>query len=305
MTKPASSLRPLTELLIASVFWGFGFPATIWALQTLSFPAISLYRFFGAFAIGFAILLATRVKWKDIKHEMELARGLGFWLAATLILQTWGMLTTSASKSAFITVLYVIFVPLLAAVLDREKLSIRNTFCIVLALVGTAGIVNIHDFSLNFGDALTIGNAVTAALHIRMMGKIAPKSRNHFALNVMQCFWTAIFTLPFAVLQLANPGLFQGGWNLFAMDSKGLLGLLSLTLGSSLFAFFLQVRAQKHLSASVAALLFLMESPFAAIFAAILLGERMTPMQIGGAVLIFSACLAASLPKKMAPGAHP
>lgn len=305
MTKPASSLRPLTELLIASAFWGFGFPATIWALQTLSFPAISLYRFAGAFVVGFLLLLAGRVKWKDLRHELELSRGLGFWLATTLILQTWGMLTTSASKSAFLTVLYVIFVPLLAAVLDREKLSVRNTFCIVLALIGTAGIVNIHDFSLNLGDALTIGNAIAAAFHIRLMGKVAPRSRNPFALNVMQCFWTAVFTLPFAALQLTHPHFFHGGWDIFAMDAKGLLGLLSLTLGSSLFAFFLQVRAQGHLSASVAALLFLMESPFAAVFAALLLGERMSSLQIAGAVLIFSACLAASLPKKMAPGAHP
>ena len=305
MTKPVSMLRPLTELTLASVFWGFGFIGTVWALQFLSFPAIIFYRFFGAFFFGSLFLFWSKTSWKELKHEFRLSRALGFWLALTLILQTWGLITTSPGKSAFITVLYAVFVPGLAALLDKEKLSLRNTFCLVLALIGTGLIVNLEISALTLGDLLTFGNAVAAAFHIRLMGQTAHRSRGHFTFNIFQCFWTAIFVLPLVILQLAHPNLFQGGWDLFNMDAKAWLGILSLTFGSSLLAFYLQVRAQEKLSPTIASLLFLMESPFSALFAAWLLHERMTSVQISGAVLIFGACVLASLPQKWAPGAHP
>ena len=305
MKKPESMLRPLTELTLASVFWGFGFVATVWALQFLSFPAVIFYRFFGAFFFGAIFLLWSKPSWKEIKHELELSRILGFWLAFTLILQTWGLITTSPGKSAFITVLYVVFVPGLAALLDKEKLSLRNTFCLILALIGTGLIVNLEMSALTLGDLLTLGNALTAAVHIRLMGKVAPRSRRHFTLNTLQCFWTALFVSPLLILQWAHPTLFHGNWDLLALDSNAWIGILSLTFGSSMLAFFLQVRAQEKLSSTVAALLFLMESPFSAIFAAWLLHERMSALQISGAVLIFVACVSASLPEKLAPGAHP
>jgi drug/metabolite transporter (DMT)-like permease len=295
----------LIELTFASVFWGFGFIGTIWALRFLSFPAVIFYRFIGAFLAGALLWLWTRPKWSELKHELELSRGAGFWLAVTLILQTWGLLSTTATKSAFITVLYVVFVPLLAAIFDREKLSLRNTFCLTLALVGTGMIVNLEFSGLSNGDLLTLGNALAAAFHIRVMGQLAPRSKNHYNFNLFQCFWTALFTLPLLGLELVNEHLFKGNWNLEAMDGKGWIGILSLTFGSSLLAFFLQVRAQKKLSATVAAILFLMESPFSAFFAVWLLGDVLSPVQVIGAAIIFISCLAASLPKKMAPGAHP
>ncbi len=305
MTKHASSLRPLIELTIASVFWGFGFIATIWALKFLSFPAVIFYRFAGAFLAGSLFWLFTRPTFKELAFEFELSRTPGFWLAAALILQTWGLMTTSATKSAFITVLYVVIVPLLAAVLDRERLSVRNTICLVIALIGTAMIVNLEIKGLGFGDLLTLAAALAAALHIRIMGNVAPRSKSHFNFNILQCLWTTLFVLPVLVLEWTHPHLFPGSWSLRGMDSNAWIGMTSLVFGSSLLAFYLQVRAQQHLSATVAALLYLMESPFSAIFAVWLLGDHLTLTQILGATFIFISCMTASLPRKLAPGAHP
>ena len=305
MTKPESSLRPLIELTFASVFWGFGFIGTIWALHFLSFPALLIYRFLGAFLFGSLYWLYRRPTRAQLKHEFELSRAGGFWLAVTLVLQTWGLETTTATKSAFLTVLYVVFVPLLAALLDREKLSVRNTLCLIGALCGTGMIVNMEWSDLALGDFLTLANALAAAFHIRTMGRLAPRSWDHFTFNVFQCLWTTLFILPVVGVQLVHPGAFPGGWNLVSLDFRGWFGLMSLIWGSSLLAFFLQVRAQRKLSATVASLLFLMESPFSAFFAAWLLGERLGLQQVLGAAVIFIACMTASLPQKLAPGAHP
>jgi drug/metabolite transporter (DMT)-like permease len=65
-------------------------------------------------------------------------------------------------------------------------------------------------------------------------------------------------------------------------------------IGSTLIGFALQVRGQKKISATTASIIYQVESPIAAIFAYFLLNERMTPLQIVGASLIFTAALGAS-----------
>lgn len=290
----------LIELTVASVFWGFGFIATIWALQFLSFPAVIFYRFAGAFAFGALLWFWTKPKWADLKREMRLAWPTGLWLGITLFLQTWGLLTTTATKSAFITVLYVVIVPIFAALIDKEKLSRRNGLCLAVALIGTGLIIQVDLSTISIGDVLTLGNAVAAAYHIRLMSQIAPRAKSHYNFNLFQCLWTAILVTPLFFVEGVWPDLFQGSWSLVGLSNEAWIGLLSLTFGSSLLAFFLQVRAQRKLSATVAALLFLMESPFSAFFAAWLLGDRLSFTQMIGAVLIFVACAVASL----RPGHH-
>jgi drug/metabolite transporter (DMT)-like permease len=61
-----------------------------------------------------------------------------------------------------------------------------------------------------------------------------------------------------------------------------------------LFAFFLQIKAQKVLSPSLSSIIFLLESPFASLFAFLLLGDRMTPLQALGGVMIFVAAFTAT-----------
>jgi drug/metabolite transporter (DMT)-like permease len=77
-----------------------------------------------------------------------------------------------------------------------------------------------------------------------------------------------------------------------------IIGLLSLTFGSTLIAFALQVRAQRVLSPSIASLIFLLESPFALIFAIYFLNESMTDLQATGALLIFFSAVGATLAER-------
>jgi drug/metabolite transporter (DMT)-like permease len=64
-------------------------------------------------------------------------------LAGTLILQTWGLHYTTATKSGFITTLYVVFVPLLEALHLRRRISTGLWLCVLGAFVGTLLIVNV------------------------------------------------------------------------------------------------------------------------------------------------------------------
>jgi drug/metabolite transporter (DMT)-like permease len=215
-------------------------------------------------------------------HEFRLSVGAGFWLAATLLPQTWGLKYTTATNSAFITILYVLIVPLLATLFQKIQIPKTHWLLTLSALFGVALMVQIQSLSMNLGDLLTLFCALMAAFHILYVDRVAPKSLNMFILNGFQALWCALFSLPLF--------FFGGSWSLASLSNLTWVGLLLLTLGSSLLAFYLQFRAQKYVNASTASLLFLLESPFSAVLAYFLLNERLTPLQMLGGLIIFMSC---------------
>jgi drug/metabolite transporter (DMT)-like permease len=294
--KATSSPKPLIELFIASIFWGFGYVATIWTLETLHFPAVVFYRFSIAFLIGVLTWFTFRPTFAKLKFDFELSFRAGFWLSATLLLQTWGLVYTTATNSAFITSLYVVFVPLLAALVDREKLSLRTAFACVQAFCGMALIVDIQEIEgINFGDLLTLLGAFTAAFHIRAIDQAAHRAKSSFNFNLFQCLWTSLFCVPLMTLAWSNPKIFTGSFNLLDLSNLGWIGLMALILGSTLLAFFLQIRAQKILHPTIASIFFLLESPLGLAFGFLLLQETLQPLQFVGAALIFVSCSLVSL----------
>jgi drug/metabolite transporter (DMT)-like permease len=134
----------LTELTIAAGFWGFGFVGTIWALEFIGFSAVIFYRFFISFVVGFAIVLIRNVNRKILTHEMKIAIWPAVFLSSCLILQTWGLKTVSASKSSFITVMYVVIVPIIARFWSKENLSRLHWVSVLIALMGTALLVDLQ-----------------------------------------------------------------------------------------------------------------------------------------------------------------
>src|SRR5690606_19211986 len=155
-----------------------------------------------------------------------------------LFFQTWGLIYTSATKSTFITCLYVILVPIFERVFLNRKLSPWHLFYAAAALVGLLILADAKNFSsINFGDFLTFLCAILSALHILVLSKLAPNVKSPFALNTWQCLWAA---MPMVVLMLLfppdRPDLTQ---------SKVLAGIAFLSLFSSLIAFWLMVRAQR------------------------------------------------------------
>ncbi len=281
-------LIPFLELLLAGILWGFGFIGTVWCLHFLSPSAIIFYRFFGAFIFGVLFLFIRKVPKEILIQELKLTLIPGILLWFTLHSQTWGLQLTTATNSTFITTLYVIIVPVLRWISGKEILHWAHWACVGLALLGTGLIVEIQKASeLNIGDFLTLICAIFAAFHILSVGKRAPKSKHDFAFNTFQAMWVAFIAV------LLFP--FSNNWNLVSLDTKGWIGIIALTFGSSMIAFFLQIRAQKEISPSVASLLFLLESPAACFFAYLLLNENLSPFQWTGAGLILAACAIISI----------
>ncbi len=285
-TKPGFYLKPLIELLIAAMLWGFAFVATVWVLEPLDAPAIIFYRFLFATFVGLIPVYLFRKSWRITRKllwsELYLSLWPGFWLFATLAFQTFGLRTTTASKSAFITVLYVVMVPLITAFQGTERFLFRHLVCVVLALAGLALFQELKFDAWTFGDSLTLIAAFAASMHILTIGSAAPRSKNKYLLNLGQGAVTtvlAIFLYPLGTRA-----------NLMDLNFRAWIGILILSIGAGLIAFYLQVRAQEKIPPNLASLLFLLESPFSALFAFWLLHERFSGIQLAGGALILFAC---------------
>jgi len=281
------SFRAILELLVAAALWGFGFIATKWILGTLGAFELLFVRFLLASLIGLPFVLATE---HSFKKKFKLSFWPGVLLMGTLAFQTWGLEYTTPTKSGFITTLYVIFVPLLESALGRKRLPFEMWLCVLIALVGTGLIVDIGLGQINFGDALTFISAIIATGQIYWMGSVSPNVTRAFVFNVYQCFWCLFFFLP----TLHFHEFFSKVSNCQAWPLQVWVGFLSLAAGSTIIAFYLQVKAQKDLSRTVSSLLFLLESPFAMLFAILLLGDRLTMRESAGALLIFVAAFLAT-----------
>lgn len=274
--------RAIVELVAASTIWGFSFIAVRWSLDGMAALWIVALRFLIAFALTMPVLLSIPGARAGLtRKQLWLALLPGLLLCSALVLQTFGLRFTTATNSGFITCLYVLFVPPLARVVLKQPLSLAHASLVLVALVGTALICNLQSLVLNVGDLLTLACAVASAGHIVAIGRIAKHLRSPFAFNALQSVVAGCAALTFAVALEPFPT--------WPMPAHALYGFAFVAVVSTILAFLMQVRAQRVLSTPLASILFLLESPFAALGAFFLLGERLGVLQWSGAALILVA----------------
>lgn len=267
--------RAFVELLLAAVIWGFGFVATVWALRDFSIIGFLVLRFTIGWGVGelIRVFIFKRKFWD--KQDFKLSIIAGVLMAAFILPQSIGLLFTTATNSGFLTIMYVVLVPILSF---QKKHSWKIYALAALAFFGAWLLMNAVVLNINKGDIWTLLCALMASLHILYLGKIAPKIHDSFRFNNYQSLWCLLAVIPFIPI---DPQ--------FSVQSKNLLpwlGLLSTAILSTIVGFMIQIRAQKVLSETTAAQFFLLESPFALLFGVLLLNETITWVQAIGAFLI-------------------
>lgn len=280
-----STHQAIVELVFAAILWGFGFIAVVWTLREIGPIATSVVRF-GAATLILFVLVLTREEWR--RHltlaQAKLAFLPGLFLVLTLGFQTFGLQFTTATKSSFITTLYVLAVPILERLILKRPLHPLHWFFVGLALFGTALICEFEGGDWNIGDVLTFLCMIAASFHILWFGLITKKIASVMTFNFWQIAWGFAICLP--LLAFESGALFPTGT--FAWS-----GLAAMVIGSTIVAFGLQIRAQRVLSPSVASLIFLLESPFATLFAIAILNERLSSSQwLGGGLILLSVAAA-------------
>ena len=217
---------------------------------------------------------------------------LGIFLFAGYAFQTTGLEFTTASKSAFITGSAIVLVPIFLALFWGRH---ATAWMWTGAAAATGGLYFLTVpaeglGALNRGDLLTFFGAVVFALHIIFVGQYSPRHRV-LVLTLLQVATTAVLSavsIPLAaVTGIQQPRIDASPAFFFA--------LLVTVVGATVIAFSIHIWAQRHTTATHAALVFSLEPVFASITSFLVLGERLGRRGLAGAALILGGILLAEI----------
>lgn len=280
-------------LLVAAFCFGSGFVA-----QRLGSDHLNAFGYTGLrYTLGALLLLpllafaawpahVERATSRRATLRGGLLAGLAMLVASTV--QQHGLETTTASNGAFITGLYVVFVPFIAIAVTRHRLGGRVWTGVALALVGLLLLGVGKDFHINAGDPWILLCAVVWAFHVVVVG-VFSRDAEPIRMTLIQLGMTGFGALAIALARgdIAPAQVAAAKW--------------ALVYGAVLpvaFAFTLQVVAQKKAPPTHTALILSLESVFGMLGGILFLGERPTSQQYVGALLMLAGVVVSQLPAK-------
>lgn len=203
--------------------------------------------------------------------------------AVAQIAQTAGLAHTDASVSGFVTGMYVVATPVLAALIFGQRVPRVVWLAVALSTIGLA-ILSLRGFSVGYGEFITFLSALLYALHIIALSRWATAKDAYAMATIQMAVIAAICMI------VASPGGIE-----FAQSARDWAIVLYMAVAASALAMLGQTWAQSHLSAPRAAILMTMEPVFAAFFAILFGGENLGIRVVIGGIFVLSAMLIAEL----------
>ena len=267
-------LAPLA-LLLVSAAWGLAFVVMKPAIERQSVNNFLFTRF------SMAVLVMVLIRPQVLKFLTKdlLLRGLaaGFLLGGGYIFQTVGLANTGAAITGFVTGLYVVLTPLFAGLIFKERVSKNTWLYVFMATVGLA-LLSLKGWSIGFGELMVFFSAIAFAAHITALSKWSA-GRDVYAMTITQLTMCAAMT--------GVASAFEG---YSAPPDSGVWAVVVFTaVFATAIAFIVQTWSQAHMSATKVAVILTMEVVFAAFFAILFAGERLTLQAALGGILVVTA----------------
>ena len=265
-------------LVFVTLIWGATFIIVKDALNDAGPFAFGTLRF----TIAGILTLVIVNKSIFTLTKTEIIGGLicGFCLFCGYAFQNFGLMQTSASKSAFITSVSVLMVPIILYLFNIQKVKMKVWFAVVLATIGLYFLLDPRGGMMNWGDILTFGCALGFAVHIIFQGYYVKKNVRILPFFLVQA-WVVVG------LSFINSLLFEP---IFAIWSPRLISALLVTgIAATFIAILLMIWAQQILNPSETAIIFSLEPVFATVFAIIFAGEILGLWgYIGGGLIVLA-----------------
>ena len=289
------------ELLLTAIIWGFAFVAQTAGLEHVSTFTLSVLRSFIAFVflsiLAFIISLVqkensfpkNRAEFKSLIFGGILC-GIALFVATNL--QQFGISlypkdAGASGRAGFITALYVVFVAIIGSLLYRRKNHPLVWCGVVLAIVGmymlclSGGVNNIY-----LGDVVVFLCAFAFCGHILTVDHFVKKN-NGLLLSCVQFFTMGVLSLIFMLI-FESPD--------WSAVGNSLVSVVYLGVMSSGVAYTLQIVGQKNTDPTVASIIMSLESVFAVIGGWLILGERLSSVELVGCGFVFAAIIVAQSP---------
>lgn len=270
-------------LLATTVIWGGTFAVNKLALAEVS-PLLFITVRFGIASAFFLLFFSGRIFPLSIGALRD-GTILGLFLFLGFATQTIGLLYTTASKSAFITGMMVIFVPIIQVLVERRAPKIGNIVGIIVVVAGLWLLTAPEGSSFNVGDALNLVCALFFGIYIVHLDIVSQRVTT-LRLTFLQ---TAVMTL----LAGASAAAFETP--AFSFSRTVLLSFAYLTGFATILTLLVQTRFQKDTTPTRAVVIFSIEPVIASAIAALLLGETLGPQGVAGGGLILAGVLLSEL----------
>jgi drug/metabolite transporter (DMT)-like permease len=243
------------------------------------------------FVIAAVAMLAlfARPVWQLGRRQVLCGLLLGAIYGVGQLLQTWGLSLIAPSVSGFATGMYVVFTPILALLLLRQRMAGIVWLAVLLSTAGLA-LLSLNGVSVDLGVWLTLASAALYALHIVLLGQWS-RQGEAFGLSAVQMVAIALVCL----LATAPHG------PVLPPDRSAWFAVLYMALIAGAGAMLMQTWAQSHLPATRAAIVMTTEPVFAAAFA-VLLGSDVLSwrMLVGGGLILAAMYLVELMPRRAA-----
>lgn len=306
LTTAKTQWKGVVMLLLTALIWGSSFVAQSVGMESVeAFTFSGIRTLLGAVVLLPFVLIRDHVSGKRMTREQLAQRKaldrktlrcgaiLGVVFCAAGNFQQFAFEYSTSGKIAFITALYMFFVPLFGLFL-KKRVPLLTWICVALGFVGLYFLCIGPDGlgGINRGDVRAFICSIFFAVHILLIEKFAPdvdgvklSCVQFFVSGGISCVLMLVFETPQigAILTAAVPLLYSG------VMSCGL-------------AYTFQIVGQKYTEATVASLIMCMESVFAVLAGALLLHEVLSTREILGCAIMFAAIILSELSGLIAAG---
>lgn len=290
-----TQFKGVLMLLLTALIWGTSFVSQSVGSESVEpFTFMGIRTLIGATVLLPFILIRDKISAKKMTEEQIIERKktnkktilygaiIGVVLAAATNFQQYAFNYSSTGKIAFITAMYMFFVPL-AGLFLKKRIPVITWICVFLGFVGLFFLCfkPEDNFTMNKGDILALICSVFFTVQILCIERFAQEC-DGVKLSCVQFYTAGLISL--VLMFIFN----KPEWESI---KKAALPILYSGIMSCGIAYTLQIVGQKYCEATIASLLMCMESVFATLSAAIIIHERLAGREIFGCVVMFAAIL--------------
>lgn len=292
-----NQLKGLVSLLLCTVIWGSAFVSQSLGMEHIGpFTFQTVRCFLAVIALLPVILISDYIKkdsnrffhkWADKKlWKAGILCGIPLFIACNL--QQLGIAEdTDPGKSAFLTAMYIVLVPILG-IFQGKKPTKWIPLCVLLAVAGLYFLSCVGVTSVSVGDLLLLGCALAFAFQIILIEKYA-QSVDALRLNAIQALVCAVAsTIVMIFTEKAQLN------NILACA----VPLIHAGVFSMGIAYSLQIIGQRYMESTTSSLIMSLESGFAVLFGWLIMEKTLTKWELIGCGLLFTAVILSQLPDK-------
>lgn len=254
----ATEKRGLWIFFLIPIIWGGSFVITHNAVKIVPPGEFAFYRMFVAFIclFPFAIKYFKEINLKVILWSFIIA----ICSAGTILFQAFALTKVNSTQTAFYVTLNILFVPFIASLFKVAKLNLLEVMAVGIGVISILINFNGNLSAFGRGDIYGLMAALCVALNI----VLTQKALQH--INVRKIIMTFLSIAWGVVLLIYFPLHSTSAISIIYQDHSILFAVLFQGAMSTALAYFIQMKYQKEIGATNAALIMNLDLAFVSLF---------------------------------------